>query len=47
MRTLFEDRAGNLWIGTEDGGLSRFKDGQFTTWTSRDGLPGQPGCFVF
>ena len=36
---LFEDREGSLWIGTEMGGVSRLKDGKFTAYTKRDGLP--------
>ncbi|MGH9938994.1 MAG: ligand-binding sensor domain-containing protein, partial [Blastocatellia bacterium] len=36
---LFEDRAGNLWIGTEHGGLTRYAQGRFTTFTTKDGLP--------
>ncbi|MCP5048123.1 MAG: hybrid sensor histidine kinase/response regulator, partial [bacterium] len=35
---LIEDRRGNLWIGTYGGGLTRMKDGKFTTYTTRDGL---------
>ncbi|HWP42617.1 MAG TPA: two-component regulator propeller domain-containing protein [Blastocatellia bacterium] len=27
-----------LWIGTYDGGLNRFKDGKFTSYTMEDGL---------
>jgi len=34
---LFEDRAGRLWIGS-DGGLVRHTDGQFTTFTTAQGL---------
>lgn len=37
-KALFEDAAGNLWIGAQDG-LVRFKDDRFTVYTSRDGLP--------
>jgi ligand-binding sensor domain-containing protein/signal transduction histidine kinase len=37
---LFEDRDKNLWICTEDGGLIRYRDGSFTTYTTDDGLPG-------
>ena len=33
-----QDRDGSLWIGTFGGGLSRFKDGRFTSFTTRDGL---------
>jgi signal transduction histidine kinase/ligand-binding sensor domain-containing protein len=36
---LFEDRAGNLWINTEAQGLTRYKDGLFTTYTTENGLP--------
>lgn len=36
---LYEATDGALWIGTEDGGLSEYRDGRFRTFTSRDGLP--------
>jgi ligand-binding sensor domain-containing protein/signal transduction histidine kinase len=36
---LCEDSAGALWIGTVDGGLTRYQNGQFTSFTTRDGLP--------
>ncbi|MFL6352799.1 MAG: two-component regulator propeller domain-containing protein [Bryobacteraceae bacterium] len=35
---LLVDRRHNLWIGTNGGGLSRFSNGTFTAYTSRDGL---------
>lgn len=34
---LFEDRDRNLWIGTEDGGLARMRNGAFTV--HRTGWP--------
>lgn len=37
VRSLCEDRDGNLWIGT-DHGLSRFRDGTFTRFEEKDGL---------
>jgi len=37
---LCEDRYGNLWIGTNDGGLVRYKEGEFRTFTTEDGLSG-------
>ncbi len=40
IRALCEDREGTLWIGTQGGGLTRFRDGAFTTLTRADGLPG-------
>src|SRR5919108_557973 len=35
---LFVDRSGALWIGTYGGGLTRYKDGTFTTYDRNDGL---------
>lgn len=37
--TLWEDRQGALWMGTEDAGLVRYRDGVFTAFTTREGLP--------
>src|SRR5262245_28322143 len=37
--SLYEDVDGTLWIGTEDGGLTRYADGKFRTYTTEDGLP--------
>ena len=33
------DGAGDLWIGTEDGGVARFSGGAFHTFGAADGLP--------
>lgn len=38
ISALHEDREGSLWIGTFGGGLTRLRDGEFTTYTTRDGL---------
>jgi signal transduction histidine kinase/ligand-binding sensor domain-containing protein/CheY-like chemotaxis protein len=35
---LLEDRQGSLWIGSAGGGLTRFRNGVFTTFTTKDGL---------
>ena len=35
---LLEDRRGDLWIGSAGGGLTRFRNGIFTTFTTKDGL---------
>jgi ligand-binding sensor domain-containing protein len=35
---LFEDAGGSLWIGTEDGGLTRYRNGTFATYTTQQGL---------
>ena len=39
MRSLYEDKDGTLWIGSYDGGLARFKDGKFTRYNTKTGLP--------
>lgn len=38
--TLLADRRGDLWIGTDGGGLVRFHDRRFETFTIKDGLAG-------
>ena len=37
--SLFEDREGSIWIGTEAGGLNLLKSKKFNTFTTQDGLP--------
>jgi len=32
IRALYEDRNGTLWIGTSSGGLTAYKEGEFTTY---------------
>jgi signal transduction histidine kinase/ligand-binding sensor domain-containing protein len=39
IRCLFESSDGSLWIGTSNG-LARWRDGVVTTFTTKDGLPG-------
>ena len=38
---LYADDEGVLWTGALGGGLLRFKDGQFTRFTTRDDLPSE------
>ena len=38
VRVLYQDRDGALWIGTFGGGLVRYRDGQFTNYTTQNGL---------
>jgi signal transduction histidine kinase len=38
IRALYEDERGALWIGTYDGGLTRFLDGKMVVIQKRDGL---------
>jgi ligand-binding sensor domain-containing protein/signal transduction histidine kinase len=40
IQALFEDREGNLWFGTEGGGVNRFSGGRFFNYTTSDGLAG-------
>lgn len=35
---LRQDRAGNIWIGTNGGGLIRMRDNAFHSWTTKEGL---------
>jgi ligand-binding sensor domain-containing protein len=39
VQHLQPDRDGALWAATQNGGLSRIKDGRVATLTSRNGLP--------
>jgi ligand-binding sensor domain-containing protein/signal transduction histidine kinase len=39
VTALLQDRAGALWIGSSDHGLSCWSDDKLTTLTTRDGLP--------
>jgi len=36
---LYEDHDGTLWAGTGDGGLTLYRAGKFTSYTTADGLP--------
>lgn len=38
VAAITQDKAGNLWFGTTGNGLVRFRDGQFTTFTRKEGL---------
>jgi signal transduction histidine kinase/ligand-binding sensor domain-containing protein/DNA-binding response OmpR family regulator len=38
ISALLEDHAGNLWIGTNGGGITRLHKHEFTTFTTEDGL---------
>src|SRR5215467_1703163 len=45
--SLYEDKEGTLWAGTGDGGLTRYRDGIFTSYTAADGVPaGQVMAFA-
>lgn len=36
--TLMEDKSGMMWVGTEGGGVMKFANGKFTSYTTSDGL---------
>lgn len=38
VQAIFEDRAGNVWVGTSEG-LSRYGAGAWTTWNEAEGAP--------
>lgn len=38
VRSMYSDRAGNVWIGTDANGLLRARRNLFTTYTSAEGL---------
>ncbi|MBW7996470.1 MAG: AAA domain-containing protein [Candidatus Glassbacteria bacterium] len=40
INAVFEDREGNIWVGTYGGGVSRLSGLAFTTYTTADGLAG-------
>src|SRR5258708_33328188 len=35
---LYEDRLGDLWIGTDDGGVIRYREGEFQAFGAAQGL---------
>jgi PAS domain S-box-containing protein len=39
VKAITEDPEGTLWFGTDGGGLCRYKDGKFLTFTVENGLP--------
>jgi len=38
VRSILEDKSGNLWFGTQRGGVSRFDGINFTHYTKKEGL---------
>ena len=45
--SLLQDREGNLWFGTQSGGLNRLRDGIFATLSTREGIPHRNVAAVF
>ncbi|MEM7107385.1 MAG: two-component regulator propeller domain-containing protein [Bacteroidota bacterium] len=47
INTLYEDSAGDLWVGS-DGGVKRYEDnGSFVSFTAQDGLAGNVVTAIF
>ena len=38
IMTIYEDLDGNLWVGTNRGGIDRLSNGKRTSFTKYDGL---------
>ena len=36
--TIFQDRDGNIWVGTNDGGVNKFNGSQWISYDTNDGL---------
>lgn len=45
-RSFAEDRGGNIWVGFNTG-LARYRDGAFTFFTTKDGLPPGPINYIY
>ena len=44
---MMTDSSGRLWIGTNDAGIARYENGEYTYFTSDDGLPSDSvRCFA-
>jgi signal transduction histidine kinase/ligand-binding sensor domain-containing protein/DNA-binding response OmpR family regulator len=41
VRCVLEDREHNLWVGTDGGGLQRFRQRTFRNWGVEQGMPGR------
>ncbi len=37
--SMYESADGALWLGTEDGGLTRYQNGEFHSFSAVEGLP--------
>src|SRR5258706_13336524 len=46
VRSINEDREGNLWVGMNSG-LNRFRDDIFTTYSKTEGLPSDEPTTVY
>jgi signal transduction histidine kinase/ligand-binding sensor domain-containing protein/ActR/RegA family two-component response regulator len=46
IMSLYQDKKHTLWIGTDGGGLLRFRNGVFTAFTSHSGLPSNAICSI-
>ncbi|HET9836898.1 MAG TPA: two-component regulator propeller domain-containing protein [Candidatus Angelobacter sp.] len=47
IRILYQDHEGTLWVGTFGGGLVRYRGGQFSTYTTKQGLSNNSITAIF
>ncbi len=40
VKSFFQDEEGNMWVGTDGGGVNMLREGKFTTYTSHEGVVG-------
>jgi len=45
--SIYQDRSGNLWFGTDGGGVSRYDGMTFTTFTTKDGLANDRASSIY
>lgn len=46
IKTIYEDRKGEMWLGAMLGVVMRFKDGRFIRYAQKDGLPEKRVNFI-
>ena len=47
VRSILEDKRGNLWIGTQGGGICRYDGKTFTAYSVEQGLGDRYGVRYF
>lgn len=47
IRAIYNDKAGHLWFGTYDGGVSKLEGTNFTTYSAKEGLSNNSVTSIF